>query len=124
MKDTPWLDNIIWYKGWNLGHNGTRVIKRSKRKEETSSDWEDEVEVKLQKVGGLWHGLAVNEGQMKCRKPHKDFANAKEALNCVISYGDWQGGKIILWDLKQQVELKDGQALFFREELLFIMLVE
>ena len=81
MKDTPWLDNIIWYKGWNLGHNATRVIKRSKRKEETSSDCEDEVEVKLQKVGGLWNGLAVNEGQTESGKLHKDYADAKKAFN-------------------------------------------
>ena len=48
-----------------------------------------------------WQGLAVNEGQTKSGKPHKDYADAKEAFNCVIPYGDWQGGKIILWDLKQ-----------------------
>ena len=95
MKDTPWLDNIIRYKGLNLGQNAKRAIKRRKRKEETSSDWEDEEEVKLQKVGGLWHGLAVNEGQTKSGKPHKDDADAKKAFNCVIPYRDWQGGEII-----------------------------
>ena len=100
MKDTPQLDNIIWYKGLNLGQNAKMAIKRRKRKEETSSDWEDEEEVKLQKVGGLWHGLAVNEGQRKSGKLHKDYVDAKEAFNCIIPYGAWQGGEIIVWDLK------------------------
>ena len=74
--------------------------------------------MKLTKVGGLWHGLAGNEGQTKSGKPYKDYADAKEALNCVIPYGDWQGGEIILWDLKQQVELKEGQALLFRGRII------
>ena len=89
MKDTLWLDNIIQYKGLNLGQNAKRAIKRKKRKEETSSDWEDEEEEKLQKVAGLWHGLAVNEGQTNSGKPHKDYADAKEAFNCVIPCVDW-----------------------------------
>ena len=45
---------------------------------------------------------------------HKDYANSKEAYNCVIPYGDWEGGGVIIWDLKKKVELKQGQALFFR----------
>ena len=69
--------------------------------------------VKLQKVGGLWHGLAVNEGQTQSGKLHKDYADAKEAYNCVVTYGDWEGGEVILWDIKKRVELKEGQALFF-----------
>ena len=36
----------------------------------------------------------------------------------MIPYGDWQGGEIILWDLKQGVELKEGQALFFRGRII------
>ena len=71
----------------------------------------------MTKVGGLWHGLAVNEGQTKSGKPRKDYADAKEAFNCVIPYGDWPGGEIILWDLKQLVEFKEGQALFFRRRI-------
>ena len=101
IKDTPWLDNIIQYGGVHLGQNANKAIKSRKRREQKGSEWEDKEEVKLTKVGGLWHGLAVNEGQTKSRKPHKDDADAKEAFNCVIPYGDWQGGKIILWDLKQ-----------------------
>ena len=72
----------------------------------------------MTKVGGLWHGLAVNEGQTKSGKPHNDYADAKEAFNCVIPYGNWQGGETILWDLKQRVELKEGQALFFRGRII------
>ena len=118
MKDTPWLDNIVWYTGLNLGQNAQRAIKRRKRKGETSSDWEDKEEVKVQKVGGLCHGLAVNEGQTKSGKPHKDYSDAKQAFNCVFSYGDWQGGEIILWDLKQKVQLKEGQAVFFQGRII------
>ena len=69
-------------------------------------------------MGGLCHGLAVNEGQTRSGQPHKDYADAKEAFNCVIPYGDWQGGEIILWDLKQRVELKEGQALFFHGRII------
>ena len=57
--------------------------------------------------------MAVNEGQTQSGKPHKDYADAKEAYNCVVPYGDWEGREVILWDLKKQVELKEGQALFF-----------
>lgn len=67
--------------------------------------------MKLQKVGGLWHELAVNKGQTQCGKPHKDYADAKEAYNCVIPCGDWEGGEVISWNLKKKVELKQGQAL-------------
>ena len=62
IKDTPWLDNIIRYGGVHLGQNAKRAIKSRKRREQKGSEWEDEEEVKLTKVGGLWQGLAVNEG--------------------------------------------------------------
>ena len=103
MKGTPWLDNIIWYKGVNLGQNAKRDIKSRKRQEEEGSEWEDEEVVKLQKVGGLWHGLAVNEGQTQSGKPHKDYADAKEAYNCFVPYEDQEGGEVILWDLKKKL---------------------
>ena len=57
--------------------------------------------------------MAVKAGQTKSGKPHEEYADTEEAFYCVIPYGDWQGGEIILWDLKQQVELKEGQALLF-----------
>ena len=94
MKGTPWLDNIIQYNGVHLGQNSKRA-KKQKQKEE-GSEWEDEEEVKLQKVGGLWHGLAINEAQSQIGKPQKDYTDSKEAYNCVIPYGDWQGGEVIL----------------------------
>ena len=69
-------------------------------------------------MGGLWHGLAINEAQSQSGKLHKDYADAKEAYNCIIPYGDWQGGEVILWDLKKKVELKEGQALIFQGRII------
>ena len=54
----------------------------------------DNQRILLQKVGGLWHGLAINQGQTKVGKGHKDYRDAKDSYNCVIPYGDWQGGDL------------------------------
>ena len=89
MKGKPWLDNIIQHNGVHLGQNAKRAKKQKQKQTEEGSEWEDEEEVKLEKVGGLWHGLAINKAQSQSGKPHKDYADAKGAYNCVIPYGDW-----------------------------------
>ena len=96
MKGTPCLNNLIPHNGVHLGQNVKRAKKQNQKQKEEGSEWEDEEEVKLQNVGGLWHGLAINKAQSQSGKPHKDYADAKETYNCVIPYGDWQGGEVIL----------------------------
>ena len=88
MKGTPWLDNIIQHNGVHLGQNAKRAKTQKQKQKREGSEWEDEAEVKLQKAGGLWHGLAINEAQRQSGKPHKDYADAKEAYNYIIPYGD------------------------------------
>ena len=62
----------------------------------------------------LWPALAINEGQTDVGGVHKDYKDAKDSFNCVIPYGDWEGCDVLLWDLRKRVEVKEGQALFFR----------
>ena len=118
MNGTLWLDNIIQHNGVHLGQNVKKTKKQKEKQKEEGNEWEDEEEVKLEKVSGLWHGLAINEAQSQSGKPHKDYADAKEAYNCVIPCGDWRGGEVILCDLTKKVELKEGQALFFQGRII------
>ena len=53
MKGTPCLNNLIPHNGVHLGQNAKRAKKQKQKQKEEGSEWEDEEEVKLQKVGGL-----------------------------------------------------------------------
>ena len=38
----------------------------------------------------------------------------KEGFNCVIPYGEWEGGDVMSWEIGMRVKLRRGEALFFR----------
>ena len=38
----------------------------------------------------------------------------KEGFNCVIPYGEWEGGDVMLWEIAMRVEVRRVEALFFR----------
>ena len=98
MTNTPWLDELINREACNLGQKNTHKNK----------------DVLLEKIGGTWHSLAINQNQIKSGGAHRDFRDATNSLNCVVPYGDWMGGDLLLWELRKRVELKEGEALFFR----------
>ena len=35
-------------------------------------------------------------------------------FNCVVPYGDWEGGDLLLWEPRQRIQFRQGQAIFFR----------
>ena len=47
-----------------------------------------------------------------------DHKDTKEGMNCVIPYGTWTGGDLLLWDIRQRVQIQQGQALFFKSSIL------
>lgn len=99
MNNTQWLNKLINKGGRNIGQKG-----KAKGKEKAP----------LKKVGGLWHGVAICQGQTEDGNPHRDENDFKKGFNCVVPYGDWDGGDVVLWELGKRVELREGEALFFR----------
>ena len=70
----------------------------------------------MDKVGELWPALAINEGQTDVGGVRKDYKDAKGSFNCVIPYGDWEGGDVLLWDLRKRVEVKGRTGIVFSRE--------
>lgn len=102
MNDTPWLDNLIDRGAYHFGQKGEKHRN----------------DVPLQKVAGFWHGLVINQNQRQAGEPHRDMEDASHGYNCVIPYGDWVGGDLVLWELNRRVELREGEALIFRGSLI------
>ena len=98
MTDTPWLDGLIAKGGYHVGQDG----KHQKE------------DVPLQKVGGIWHGLAINQNQDSSGGAHRDMRDTRAGFNCVVPYGDWEGGDLLLWEPRQRIQFRQGQAIFFR----------
>ena len=73
MKDTPWLDSLIKNNAYDIGQNG---IKKDKEEHEL-----------LQKVAGIWLGLAINQNQTSSGGVHRDERDAKRGYNCVVPDG-------------------------------------
>ena len=95
MTDTPWLDRLI-EDGGDIGQQGGKALEKGR----------------LYKVAGIWHALAINQHQTVAGRAHRDDRDA--GFNCVIPYGSWKGGDVLLWELRLRVELQKGQALFVR----------
>ena len=102
MTDTPWLNALIANGGIHLGQKGNK-------KDES---------MKIQKVGGIWHGIAINQNQSTSGTAHRDLRDTKDGFNCVIPYGDWEGGDLLLWEIRQRLQFRQGHALFFRSRVL------
>ena len=103
MNNIPWLNTMVEHGAKHVGQK---------------NNYAGEVEIPLDKLGELWPALAINEGQTDAGGVHKDYKDHKDSFNCVIPYGDWEGGDVLLWDLRKRVEVKEGQALFFRGRII------
>ncbi|KAF8451390.1 hypothetical protein BGX38DRAFT_1183099 [Terfezia claveryi] len=94
MTTHPWLDKLLVNQAKNLGQKvgagGTSAMS----------------EVPLHKVAGIWYGLAVNCDQ--------EFAG----MNCIIPWGDWQGADLLFWEIRQRVQISEGEVIFFRSRAL------
>ena len=99
MFKTPWLKSAINKGELNKGQKGLAGPAE---------------QVPLRKLGGLWHGLAISQQQTMDGKPYRDTRDMKEGFNCVIPYGEWEGGEVMLWEIGMRVEVRRGEALFFQ----------
>jgi hypothetical protein len=73
-------------------------------------------EAGLEPLCGIWFGVAVNQGVTGDTKTHQDWGDY--GYNCVVPWGEYQGGGLILWQLKIVVELRPGDAFFFMGSLI------
>ena len=65
-------------------------------------------------------GVAINQ-QMNAEchlQPHQDWKDVKSPTDAVIPYGDYDGGDLILWQVKCILELRPGDALLFMGSLI------
>ena len=49
---------------------------------------------------------------------HQDWKDIKSAPNAVVLYGNWEGGDLVLWQVRSIIELKPGDAFFFMGSLI------
>jgi hypothetical protein len=70
----------------------------------------------LQPLCGIWFGVAINEAVTGSTGTHLDFSDS--GFNCVIPWGEYKRGALVLWQLKMIVELEPGDAFFFMGSLI------
>ena len=106
MTTHPWLDNLIVNRAVSLGQ---KIVPG---RQPSSED------VPLHTVAGIWFGLAINLLQQKPGNPHRDPADARNSLTCVIPWGEWKGGDLLFWEIQKQVQVSEGEVIFFRSRAL------
>ena len=106
MKDTPWLDTLINNNAIDLGQDSQKLKKHAEKHNH------------LQKVAGIWSGLAINQNQTNSDGTHRDKRDTKRGFNCVVPYGKWEGGYLLLWELRQRISIQQAQAIFFRGNII------
>ena len=65
----------------------------------------------LQLLCGIWFGVAINEAVTSSTSTHLDFSDS--GFNCVVPWGKYKGGALVLWQLKMILELELGDDFFF-----------
>jgi hypothetical protein len=70
----------------------------------------------LQPLCGIWFGVAINEAVISSTGTHLDFSDS--GFNCVIPWGKYKEGALVLWQIKMIVELEPGGAFFFMGSLI------
>lgn len=98
MTTHKWLDGLMVKGGVHLGQKGGQELASRP----------------LHKLAGAWCGLVINQDQTRGGVPHRDWEDVKKGYNCVVPYGDWEGGDLLLWELRKRVEIVEGDAFFFR----------
>ena len=49
---------------------------------------------------------------------HRDERDTKKGFNCVVPYGEWEGGDLLLWEIRQRNSVRQGQAVFLRGSII------
>ena len=65
----------------------------------------------LEPCCGVWFGVAINQDVTGDTGIHQDLGD--HGYNCVVPWGEYKGGELILWQLEMAVELWPGDAFFF-----------
>ena len=70
----------------------------------------------LEPLCGAWYGVAINQAATGSTGVHQDWGD--HGYNCVVPWGEYQGGELILWQLRLKVALRPGDAFFFAGSLI------
>jgi hypothetical protein len=76
---------------------------------------------RMRKQAGVWSGFVVNKGSEEAlveTTPHRDYKSIFYGKSCLYPFGDFEGGAVILWDLRLILELKAGDLFLFEDHLL------
>ena len=73
---------------------------------------------KLGPLGGAWHGVCLNRGTNSepesGRRCRQDWVDDPRLLKCVAPFGEgFQGGDLVLWQMKMRIGLEIGDGFFF-----------
>jgi hypothetical protein len=78
----------------------------------------------LRRMCGAWMGCVVNyedddgETGPVVTPAHRDVKERVFGVSCLCPFGDWEGGNLILWELKLIIVLRPGDLLFFPDALI------
>ncbi len=70
----------------------------------------------LQPLCGIWFGVAINQVVTGSTGTHLDFSDS--GYNCVVPWGEYNGGGLVLWQLEMVMELEPGDAFLFMGSLI------
>jgi hypothetical protein len=68
-----------------------------------------------------WMGCAINQGQddvFTGGATHRDKHDEPKGFNAVVPFGDYNGADLLLWPLEARVEMRRGDAIFFRGSII------
>jgi len=83
MHTHPWLDKLMVKKAPTLRQKvsqGQLIASKT---------------VSLHTVAGIWYGLVVNCDQEYAGVPHRDDADIKNSMNCIVPWGMWLGADLL-----------------------------
>ena len=60
--------------------------------------------------------MVINEQVTGSTGTHLDFSDS--GFNCVVPWGEYKGGSLVLWQLGMIIELEPGNAFFFMGSLI------
>ena len=75
----------------------------------------------LKGLSGAFMGCAINigsEGTPVQTEPHRDVKERAFGVSCLCPFGEFEGGALILWELKLIIELAPGDLFFFPDSLI------
>ena len=75
----------------------------------------------LRRMSGAFMGCMINisvgDGPVET-KPRREIKDRAFGVSCLCPFGNYNGGALILWELKMVVELAAGDLMFFPDSLI------